>query len=264
MKVKILSKDKNKITLLVSEVTSAFMNTLRREIMSEVPTMAIEDVEFRKNSGILYDEMVAHRLGLLPLSTDLKSYNLPDECKCKGAGCAQCQLKLTLKASATKGSLTVYAKDIKSKDPKVKPVYPDTPILRLHEGQEIEAEMTAVLGKGKDHSKWSPGLAWFKHYPTLKVVKQPQDAKALVAKYPKVLELKAGKLSVNQQALIDYDLVGEEIEKVSDGALKYEEKDDYVMFIESWGQLEPKVLVEQAINAHNTQLKNFQKLLKAK
>ncbi len=62
----------------------------------EVPTMAIEDVEFRKNNSILYDEIIAHRLGLVPLKTDLKSYNLPEKCKCKGEGCARFQLTVPI------------------------------------------------------------------------------------------------------------------------------------------------------------------------
>ena len=56
-------------------------------MIDEVPTMAIEDVEFRKNNSILYDEMLAHRLGLVVLKTDLKSYDLLEECTCKGKGC---------------------------------------------------------------------------------------------------------------------------------------------------------------------------------
>ena len=98
------------------KVPVAYLNTIRRFMMEEVPVMAIEDVEFKKNSSVLYDEIIAHRLGLLPLSTDFKSYTLPEKCSCKGEGCARCQLKLTLKG---KGPGTVYASDIKTKDPKV-------------------------------------------------------------------------------------------------------------------------------------------------
>ena len=91
-------KEKNKVSFVLMNSTPSFANVIRRAIIEEVPVMAIEDVEFRKNNSILYDEIIAHRLGLLPLTTDLKSYNLSSECKCKGKGCARCQLKLTLKA----------------------------------------------------------------------------------------------------------------------------------------------------------------------
>src|SRR3989339_2182422 len=121
MEIELLStsKDKSTIRFLLKGTVPAFANLLRRVILEEVPVMAIEDVEFRKNSSILYDEMIAHRLGLLPLSTDLKSYNLPSECKCEGKGCARCQLKLTLKS---KGLGMVYASEMHTRDAEIKPV----------------------------------------------------------------------------------------------------------------------------------------------
>jgi DNA-directed RNA polymerase subunit D len=161
MDVKLIEyqEKKHKLVFSVKGVDAAYANTLRRIMGFEVPVMAIEDVEFRKNSSILYDEMVAHRLGLVPLTTDLKSYNLMSECKCKGAGCASCTVKLTLKAQ---GPCTVYSSDIKTKDPEIKPVYGKMPIVKLLEGQELELEATAILGQGKDHSKWSTGLIYYK------------------------------------------------------------------------------------------------------
>ncbi len=155
MKITNKKVDGNKMTFHY-EGEIAYANALRRYIMSEVPTLAIEDVEFRKNEGILYDEMVAHRLGLIPLTTDLKSYTYtPGEGK-KGISSS---VLLTLHA---KGPCTVYAKDLKSKDPQVTPVYGEIPILKLLKDQEIELQATAVMGLGKTHAKWSPGLVFYK------------------------------------------------------------------------------------------------------
>jgi DNA-directed RNA polymerase subunit D len=161
MEIKLVENQekKHKLIFSVKGVDVAYANTLRRIMGFEVPVMAIEDVEFRKNNSILYDEMIAHRLGLIPLSTDLKSYNIMNECKCKGAGCASCTVKLTLKAI---GPCTVYASDIKSKDPEIKPIYGKMPIVKLLENQELELEATAFLGQGKDHSKWTTGLVYYK------------------------------------------------------------------------------------------------------
>src|SRR3990167_4753794 len=83
-----------KFTLKNADV--AFANAIRRICIEEVPTMAIEDVEIRRNSSVLYDEIIAHRLGMIPLKTDLKSYNMTKDCKCNGEGCARCTVKLTL------------------------------------------------------------------------------------------------------------------------------------------------------------------------
>jgi len=161
MEIKLVENQekKNRLIFSLKGVDTAYANTLRRIMGFEVPVMAIEDVEFRKNTSILYDEMIAHRLGLVPLSTDLKSYNMMSECKCKGAGCASCTVKLILKVQ---GPCTVYASDIKSKDPEIKPIYGKMPIVKLLEGQELEFEATAVLGQGKEHSKWSTGLIYYK------------------------------------------------------------------------------------------------------
>ncbi len=161
-----LNEDKKsgRVTMLLKDTTPAFANALRRAIIETVPTMAIEDVELVKNSSALYDEVVAHRLGLIALKTDLKGYTPRDKCDCKGVGCAKCSVQMTLKA---KGPAIVLASEIKSKDPKIKPVFPDTPIVQLLKGQELEFECTAILGHGKDHTKWSPGLAWYSHEATI-------------------------------------------------------------------------------------------------
>ena len=121
MEIRFLEKSKDGMTMsfLIRGVSPSFVNSIRRAILEEVPTMAIEDVEIRKNSSILYDEMVAHRLGLIPLKTDLKSYNIREECQCKGEGCARCQVILTLKPSSAG---YVYAQELKSKDESIVPV----------------------------------------------------------------------------------------------------------------------------------------------
>ena len=134
MNIELISKDDKQgiAVVLVKDSSDFFVNTYRRTIIEEVPTLAIEEVEFKDNSSAIYDEVIALRLGLLPIKTDLKSYNLPKECKCKGEGCSQCQLKLTLQAS-TIGN--VESESIKSKDPKCKPLYPKMPIAKLLKGQ---------------------------------------------------------------------------------------------------------------------------------
>ena len=76
MEVKVLEKDGVNMRLLIRETDAAFMNTLRRLIIAEVPCMAIDDVVIIENSSVLHDEIIAHRLGLIPLKTDLDSYNL--------------------------------------------------------------------------------------------------------------------------------------------------------------------------------------------
>jgi len=245
MEVKLISQEKEKTNLLIKGASTALVNAFRRIIMEEVPAMAIEDIEIRQNNSALYDEMIGLRLGLLPLTTELKDYNLPSECKCKGEGCAQCQAKLTLKA---KGPGMVYASQIKSDDPKVKPVYPKMPIVSLLEGQEVELEARAVLGRGKEHTKWSPGIAYYQQVPEIEIVKADEAAK-IIASLPKnkVFEEKGSKIAVNEDELLQDPKVAEILDGVSEAiAVKYREE-EFIFTIESWGQLEPKEMVSEAM-----------------
>lgn len=263
MEVRLLEnkKDENKISFILKDSNASYANALRRIMMEEVPVMAIEDVEITKNSSILYDEIIAHRLGLLPLTTDLKSYNLPDKCKCEGKGCARCQVKLTLQAS--KGSGMVYASEIKSKDSAIKPAYPKMPIVKLLKSQQLELEATAILGKGKAHSKWSPCLVYYKKKPVVEIgnVKNPEEV--VDKTHGNIFEIKNGKLEVIKENLFKYDLAGV-AEEVSNDGIKVTYVDDYIFSIESWGQLSCKEIVAKAIEIFNEQLDEFAEKIKGK
>ena len=259
----IIEKDKKtgKITFIAKGIHSAFANAMRRNILDTVPVMAMEDIEFRKNTSALYDEIIAHRLGLIPLKTDLKSYELPAKCKCKGEGCNRCQLKLTLSA---KGPGTVYASDIKSKDPKVKPVYPEMPITKLLKGQEIEFEATAVLGHGKNHMKFSPGLVWYKHKPEITIdEKKITNAEAIAQSCPmNVYETKDGKLKIikENQNKCHLCLACTDISK---NAVNIDNnQDEFIISIEPWGQLTPAEMAATAAEMFIETLDEMDKLLK--
>lgn len=257
-----MNKDKKsgRVSFLVKDSNPAFVNSLRRNIIHEVPTMAIEDVEIRNNSSILYDEIIAHRLGLIPLKTDLKSYDVPEECSCEGAGCAKCTLKLTLKA---KGPGVITAKDLQSKDPKVVPLHPGIPIVKLLKGQVLELEATAILGRGKDHMKWSPGLTYYKYKPVVDITKNPDNAEEVAERCPvDVFNCKSGKLSINKDNLFDCHLCGECAE-ISKGNVKLNENDsEFIFFIEPFGQLSVKEIVQQAVDIMDEKLDEFVEKIK--
>lgn len=258
MKIKLVDRDekKGKMTFEISGCDASYINTLRRLFMTEVPILAIEDIDFRKNDSGLYDEIVAHRLGLTPLKTDIKSYNLPSQCKCKGEGCARCQLKMTLKA---KGPGMVYASDIKTKDPKVKPVLGKMPIVKLLENQEMELEATAVMGIGKAHSKWSPCLSYYRELADVTIEKQPDNKEEIVEACPtKVFEVKKDALTVERPGDC---ITCAACSQLSKGKIKVTPNKTYLMTIESWGQLEPEEIVAEAIKAYDTQLEEFTELL---
>lgn len=223
-------------------------------MVSELPTLAITKVTFTKNSSALFDEIIAHRLGMLPLITDLETYVLPDKCNCKGKGCAKCQLIITLKAE---GPLTVYASDLKLQDPKVKPVYAKMPIIKLLKAQELEFEALATLGIGKEHAKFTPCLAFYRGYPTI-TVDSENKAKQCIKVCDGLLKGDAKKLEITD--LIkwneNYEQLCEEI-----GATIENSETDFIFTIESWGKMTPEEIIKRTLDVLDEKLDEFSKLL---
>jgi len=159
MDIKYTKKDSKKAKFKISGIKYTTANAIRRAIMTYVPSMAMDKVTVYENTSPFYDEMIAQRIGLVPLSTDLKTYNLRDECKCKGKGCARCEVSFILEKS---GPGAVYSGDMKSRDPKIKPVFEKMPILKLREDQKVKMEMVAKLGTMNQHAKYQSCLSSYK------------------------------------------------------------------------------------------------------
>jgi DNA-directed RNA polymerase subunit D len=260
MEVELIEKKEDRIIFTLSEVPTAFANALRRSAMDEVPTMAIEDVEIEKNNSVLFDEMVAHRLGLVPLTTDLKSYNLPEKCTCKGAGCAKCQLKMSL---ASKSSGLVLSGDIKSKDPEVKPVFDEIPVVKLLKGQDLDLTAIAVLGKGKVHTKWSPGLVTYRYKSNIEIKKEPQNPQEVAQSCPlKIFEVKNGKLSINKERVLLCHSCDACVEASKKAVEITADPNELIFTVESWGQLKPKEIMLRAAEELIEKAEEFQEKIK--
>lgn len=258
MELMLLHQEKKtgKVSLLIKETTPAIVNTIRRLIINEVPTMAIDTVEIKKNSTVLYDEMIAHRLGLVPLKTDLKSYELPEKCSCKKEGCAKCRLTLSLK---TKGSGYVYAERLESTDPKVVPVYEKMPVAKLMKGQQLEVDAIATLGRGKDHMKWTPGCVWFTNQPHITVNNNSPHLEECKNKYPPQIFNKSGKIDKNM--ILDLNLV-DACDGVCDDVVKVEyDQNNFIFNIEPHGQLSSKEMLLTAVEMMEEKIEEMEKLI---
>ena len=155
--VELLEKVDERISVKFKNVPREYVNALRRLAISEVPTLAIDDVVMIDNSSVVHDEAVAHRLGMIPLRTDLKRFVMPHNCDCKSTlGCSKCRVLLVLDSEATERTRIVTSGELKSEDEEVKPVSSEIPILTLAPGQKVKFEAYARLGKGKSHAKWQP------------------------------------------------------------------------------------------------------------
>lgn len=178
MDINIKSSDDQRMIVIIEGVNVPFINALRRICMVEVPTMAIEEVEIYKNDSRIFDEVLAHRLGLVPLKTDLESIIPHDECDCE-SHCPRCSVSLLLKE---KGPKTVYSGDLTSQDPKIVPVHDTIPLLKLRDDQEVELEAIAQLGTGLEHAKWQPiTSSAYKYYPVITVDPEKCEACAKCA-----------------------------------------------------------------------------------
>ena len=150
------------IEFYVSNADLSFVNALRRIIIAEVPTMAIDLVNITANSSPLFDEFIAHRLGLIPLiSNDISDFVFHRDCICSEY-CEKCSVQFFLKVKCTESSMDVTTDHIKqvNKDSSVVPVIfkDEDPIViaKLKRNQELDIHMIAKKGIGKEHSKWSP------------------------------------------------------------------------------------------------------------
>ncbi|MCX6694051.1 MAG: DNA-directed RNA polymerase subunit D [Methanomicrobiales archaeon] len=176
---------------ILRDSSPGFANSLRRAMVSEVPTLAIEDVRIYDNTSALFDEMLAHRLGLIPIKTDLTLYQEREKCSCGGVGCPLCTVTYTM---SVEGPTMVYSRDLIPQDPSAVPALEDIPIVKLIEGQKLVVEARAVLSTGKEHAKWqATTVCGYKNYPVISIKPSCDGCGICVEECPKrILEVKDG------------------------------------------------------------------------
>lgn len=168
--VKIREATKENVDFILSNVDLALANSLRRVMIAEIPTLAIDSVEIEVNSSVLADEFIAHRLGLIPLqSIDVDQMEYSRDCFCEDH-CDKCSVVLTLQAVGESESTTnVYAKDLTIVSNLLgrnigHPIIQDKEangvlICKLRKGQELKLTCIAKKGIAKEHAKWGATAA---------------------------------------------------------------------------------------------------------
>lgn len=245
MEMNVKKKNENELIFTLDGVDSSLINAIRRICTVEVPSMAIETVNIYKNDSSLFDEVLANRLGLIPLKTDLESIVLASECDCDNQ-CPRCSVSLVLKE---KGPKTVYSKDLSSTDPKIKPVYNTIPILKLKEGEEVELEAIAQLGIGLEHAKWQPTTACaYKYYPLITVDDNCEVCRECVEECPRgVLGFDEAQGKVDVVDLENCSMCKTCMKVCGTGAIQIGAQEDKFIFkIETDGSLSPIEVLEKA------------------
>jgi len=217
MKIDIIEMTPTKAQFAVTDTNPTFANALRRTILADVPKMALDNVEFHlgpimdekgaafESVSPLFDEVVAHRLGLIPVPTDLESFNFRAKCTCNGEGCPSCTVMYSLNK---KGPCTVYSGDLEPVgDVKFRVKDDLIPIVKLAEDQALLVYATAELGTGKQNAKWQAALgAGYRYFAKIEIDSAKCDLggscvkvcpkgvlakedKKIVAKYPQKCNL---------------------------------------------------------------------------
>ncbi|MGK0208784.1 MAG: DNA-directed RNA polymerase subunit D [Patescibacteria group bacterium] len=230
------TKTNEKITF-TAEINVSLANALRRSL-NEVPVLAVTECDVYKNDSALYDEIIAHRLGLVPLKHQ----------KLKGDQTVELKFKAKVKGDAE----YVLSSELGSDS-----VYQDIPIVLLANNQEIEIVARAGMGKGVDHSKFSPGLMYYNHLPNIKIGKEAQSNTELAQLYPEVFEFKnklavkdASKCTLDQDDFKDFP------------GITVTEDNNLVISIESWGQMSAKDILIESAKVLKTNLNELKKAIK--
>eukprot|EP00375_Theileria_parva_P002652 XP_765333.1 DNA-directed RNA polymerase I [Theileria parva strain Muguga] len=171
LQVKFLKKTPEFSVVEIVGLDVSLANALRRILISEVPTLAVETVQIYQNTGVIQDELLAHRLGLIPFAIDPDLFNFKsnfktncEEINDKNSVC----FKLKVKYNKFDQSDYLSSNSLMFKDNPPKPVYDDILITKLAPGQEIDLNMYLEKGIGKVHSKWSPvSTAVYKFMPKI-------------------------------------------------------------------------------------------------
>jgi len=259
MKVEIQEMTQTKGRIIFSDTDPSVVNAIRRTMLADVPKMAIENVEFHMGAIMdeggkefesispLFDEIVAHRIGLLPVPTDLDSFVPKEKCTCNGEGCPSCTIMYSINK---KGPCTVYSGDLEPLgDAKFKIKDDLIPIIKLADNQAILAYANAQLSTGKDHAKFSTvcGIGYkFSAKVTLETAKCDHD-ELCVSVCPKSVFAKEGKKIVVAHPE-RCNLCMACVEKCELNCIKVEENPNRIVFqYETDGSLSAKELLNHAL-----------------
>lgn len=227
--MKLIEKKKNQITF-TAELDEPLANAIRRYV-DQIPILAIDDVEISKNDSALYDETVAHRLGVVPLKMTKGMSEKTEE-----------PLALVVKKDGV-----VYSEELKGK---VSPVYGKIPITLLKKGQELEILATARLGKGNKHAKFSPGLMFYRNAVKVKLDK---DTPKEIANISALEKTKDG-IIVDENKLDAFDNGKGKMEATPTGEL--------IITIESFGQIDEEEMFTKSVEVLKDDLSAVTKKIK--
>ncbi|CCK68413.1 DNA-directed RNA polymerase core subunit RPC40 KNAG_0A07600 [Huiozyma naganishii CBS 8797] len=287
--IKISSMSEREANFDLVHIDTSVANAFRRIMISEVPSVAAEYVYVMNNTSVIQDEVLAHRIGMIPLKVDPDmltwiDQSLSEEEKFTDENTVVLTLnvKCTRNLNAPKDctdpkilykNSSVYARDLRFEpqgkqletfaDCPVVPSDPDILLAKLRPNQEISLRVHCILGIGSDHAKFSPvATASYRLLPHINILEPitGESAKRFQACFP--------------QGVIGIDSEGKAVvenarkDTVSREVLRYEEfkdkvklgrvRDHFIFNVESTGAMTPEEIFFKSVRI----LKNKAEYLK--
>lgn len=218
------------------KTTESLANAIRRSVYS-IPIMAIDELEIAKNDSALYDETVAHRIGLIPIKMD-KSWKEDSVLK----------FKLNAKKEGY-----VYSGDISGD---VEIVYDRIPLTLLKSDQEMKIKGTTKMGTGNEHSKFLPGLVVYRNVCEITLDKEFEDVIRKV--FPEAdMKTKGDKIIVTDNlatSIVDF-CEGLAVKNKKESNTK--NTGEIIFTIESFGQIKAEEIFKEALKVLKKDLKEI-------
>ncbi|MBI4116951.1 DNA-directed RNA polymerase subunit D [Candidatus Pacearchaeota archaeon] len=233
--MKIIEKNENKI-VFEADIKDVLANAIRRYV-NHIPTLAVDEIEISKNDSPLYDEMIANRIGLIPLKADKSGKKEPK-----------------IKLNVSKEGM-VYSEEMKGE---AKPSYDRIPITYLNKEQELELEASTKIGTGIEHSKFSPGMIFYRNVSEISMDKKMKEKIKAMIPNSEIKE-KGNKISVldnGKKEIVDLceSICNEDGEKP-----EIEIKDELIITVESFGQISPEEIFKKSIEELEKDLSEISK-----
>ncbi len=239
MKVELLSRDEESATFLIKGANTGLMNALRRIVISEVPVFAVEELYIYENDSPLWDEFIAHRVGLIPLKAEYGTYTPTSE--------VMFQLDVT-------GPAVVTAAHLKPSDPSVVPVDDKIVIVKLMDGQRLRFDAKARVGTAREHAKFQAGLASYRHVYRVEI-KDEEAVRKGGGDPAKIREESSSTAGLSDASLS----LLKDVEEEQPGAVNlYKNPDQFIFYVETYGNLPLRDLLRAAFDVLEEKIKEVE------
>lgn len=271
MQIEIVEMEDRKAKFILKNSSPAMANALRRTMIQDIPKMAIDKVEFHlgpimqddkeyESVTSLFDEVIAHRLGMIPVPTDYDQFTFQDKCECGGEGCPHCTIMYSINKV---GPGTVYSGDLVplgDNTLKVKDEF--IPVVELTDNQAVLIYATAVMGTAKKHVKWQAAFGvGYSYEPIIEIdpalASDPDTLKAADL-CPGLFEVKDGKLVVaDKWKAVNFGSTAMQ-DPIPKGAIKVTWNENNFLFkFETDGSLTARQVLDKAVEILKAEADEF-------